>query len=49
MEDNINVVIIDSDITYRELYMDGLKSLGINCILSTSQPLSALNYIMVNI
>ncbi len=47
MGKNINVVIVDSDVTYRELYMDGLKSLGVNDILSTSQPLSSLDYIMV--
>ncbi len=47
MEDNINVVIVDSDITYRELYMDGLKTLGVNDILSTSQPMISLDYIMV--
>ena len=46
MEKNINVVIVDSDINYRKIYMDCVKSLGAEVSLSTSEPMRSLDFIV---
>ena len=46
MENNISVAIIDSDISYREIYMDCLKSLGSTVSISVSEPFRSLDFIM---
>jgi len=46
MGNDINVVIIDNDINYRKIYMDCVKSLGGEVVLSTSEPMRSLDFVV---